>query len=277
MIGSRWLVFFFSSRRRHTRCGRDWSSDVCSSDLSRCWSPSAWSSRPRTKTSSRWRRRTSASGWSYSTWIFRSRRCRRPGASSPTTVARSPRNSPRCSAPRSGRTTATPAAHRNTSSNSSNASSPSPSKALCWPTNAPSAKPNATPSAAPEPNHPAADSGAAVACALAGDGEGGVAGWRFLDDVDLLDAGVGRPVANPVEHPLDAVLGSLEERLDGAVRPVANPAADPGLLSLPATTVPEEHALNESVHNDATADHPTVVPRPASKPDRSRHPRPACR
>src|SRR6266498_4660076 len=28
------VVFFFSSRRRHTRCGRDWSSDVCSSDLS---------------------------------------------------------------------------------------------------------------------------------------------------------------------------------------------------------------------------------------------------
>src|SRR6266498_2739679 len=27
------VVFFFSSRRRHTRCGRDWSSDVCSSDL----------------------------------------------------------------------------------------------------------------------------------------------------------------------------------------------------------------------------------------------------
>src|SRR6266498_22514 len=27
--------FFFSSRRRHTRCGRDWSSDVCSSDLRR--------------------------------------------------------------------------------------------------------------------------------------------------------------------------------------------------------------------------------------------------
>src|SRR5690554_7148837 len=26
-------VFFFSSRRRHTRCGHDWSSDVCSSDL----------------------------------------------------------------------------------------------------------------------------------------------------------------------------------------------------------------------------------------------------
>src|SRR5256884_5082396 len=27
--------FFFSSRRRHTRCSRDWSSDVCSSDLKR--------------------------------------------------------------------------------------------------------------------------------------------------------------------------------------------------------------------------------------------------
>src|SRR5438128_5511327 len=28
-------MFFFSSRRRHTRCYRDWSSDVCSSDLVR--------------------------------------------------------------------------------------------------------------------------------------------------------------------------------------------------------------------------------------------------
>src|SRR5207237_7622511 len=28
------LVFFFSSRRRHTRFKCDWSSDVCSSDLS---------------------------------------------------------------------------------------------------------------------------------------------------------------------------------------------------------------------------------------------------
>src|SRR5437899_6977525 len=26
-------IFFFSSRRRHTRCLSDWSSDVCSSDL----------------------------------------------------------------------------------------------------------------------------------------------------------------------------------------------------------------------------------------------------
>src|SRR2546429_1667132 len=29
----RLMFFFFSSRRRHTRCSRDWSSDVCSSDL----------------------------------------------------------------------------------------------------------------------------------------------------------------------------------------------------------------------------------------------------
>src|SRR5690606_40334387 len=29
-----WIIFFFfSSRRRHTRFSRDWSSDVCSSDL----------------------------------------------------------------------------------------------------------------------------------------------------------------------------------------------------------------------------------------------------
>src|SRR5207245_6317369 len=27
------FALFFSSRRRHTRCYRDWSSDVCSSDL----------------------------------------------------------------------------------------------------------------------------------------------------------------------------------------------------------------------------------------------------
>src|SRR5689334_24553733 len=28
-----WMIFFFSSRRRHTRWSCDWSSDVCSSDL----------------------------------------------------------------------------------------------------------------------------------------------------------------------------------------------------------------------------------------------------
>src|SRR6202167_6572491 len=48
------LRFFFSSRRRHTRCHGDWSSDVCSSDLkqktaSRChgdWSSDVCSSDP---------------------------------------------------------------------------------------------------------------------------------------------------------------------------------------------------------------------------------------
>src|SRR5256884_6399505 len=38
LVGGRlcqFLCFFFSSRRRHTRCSRDWSSDVCSSDLQR--------------------------------------------------------------------------------------------------------------------------------------------------------------------------------------------------------------------------------------------------
>src|SRR5204863_1659262 len=40
IVSFRWLLryacaafFFFSSRRRHTRSLRDWSSDVCSSDL----------------------------------------------------------------------------------------------------------------------------------------------------------------------------------------------------------------------------------------------------
>src|SRR5947209_17879357 len=38
MVVVRWssrvkIAFFFSSRRRHTRYWRDWSSDVCSSDL----------------------------------------------------------------------------------------------------------------------------------------------------------------------------------------------------------------------------------------------------
>src|SRR2546429_6161290 len=33
VVAARLNCFFFSSRRRHTRCSRDWSSDVCSSDL----------------------------------------------------------------------------------------------------------------------------------------------------------------------------------------------------------------------------------------------------
>src|SRR6266508_6390184 len=34
--------FFFSSRRRHTRWPRDWSSDVCSSDLRQRWFELIW-------------------------------------------------------------------------------------------------------------------------------------------------------------------------------------------------------------------------------------------
>src|SRR5271163_5219598 len=33
MVSRFFFCFFFSSRRRHTRSDRDWSSDVCSSDL----------------------------------------------------------------------------------------------------------------------------------------------------------------------------------------------------------------------------------------------------
>src|SRR5205814_7906056 len=38
--------FFFSSRRRHTRCLSDWSSDVCSSDLGGSFSESPTNPRP---------------------------------------------------------------------------------------------------------------------------------------------------------------------------------------------------------------------------------------
>src|SRR5436190_23374095 len=54
------LTFFFSSRRRHTRSLCDWSSDVCSSDLS----PAATiSSRPRSPPTSRSFARIAATGW----------------------------------------------------------------------------------------------------------------------------------------------------------------------------------------------------------------------
>src|SRR5256885_12228613 len=46
------FVFFFSSRRRHTRLQGDWSSDVCSSDLSSSWAScwAKWCSRDLTTT-----------------------------------------------------------------------------------------------------------------------------------------------------------------------------------------------------------------------------------
>src|SRR5437868_13180971 len=38
-ISRTFVLFFFSSRRRHTRSKRDWSSDVCSSDLATTYKP----------------------------------------------------------------------------------------------------------------------------------------------------------------------------------------------------------------------------------------------
>src|SRR5699024_11985325 len=37
LVCSMFVFFFFSSRRRHTRSKRDWSSDVCSSDLAQMY------------------------------------------------------------------------------------------------------------------------------------------------------------------------------------------------------------------------------------------------
>src|SRR2546430_17023742 len=60
------FFFFFSSRRRHTRFDCDWSSDVCSSDLS----------------SSARRQGGRSSGWIL--WALRCRRARGRRAASPS-------------------------------------------------------------------------------------------------------------------------------------------------------------------------------------------------
>src|SRR5205814_7421680 len=56
-------LFFFSSRRRHTRCLSDWSSDVCSSDLTekRLWSVE-WLRRTAVHPAGRRRREDEAAG-----------------------------------------------------------------------------------------------------------------------------------------------------------------------------------------------------------------------
>src|SRR5687768_17804285 len=51
------FFFFFSSKRRHTRCSRDWSSDVCSSDLAVFFAPDQRRSRGRTAIVGEWRAR----------------------------------------------------------------------------------------------------------------------------------------------------------------------------------------------------------------------------
>src|SRR2546429_6303570 len=58
------FYFFFSSRRRHTRCSRDWSSDVCSSDLNQ---EHLTMPAPLRKTSSRCVRMCATSKFSWST------------------------------------------------------------------------------------------------------------------------------------------------------------------------------------------------------------------
>src|SRR5256885_13075492 len=58
------FFFFFSSRRRHTRLQGDWSSDVCSSDLSRRSSRSKHRSSPRSDTSAATSNRWCATWWS---------------------------------------------------------------------------------------------------------------------------------------------------------------------------------------------------------------------
>src|SRR5437868_7234563 len=56
------MFFFFSSRRRHTRSKRDWSSDVCSSDLLTTFAgdETMWAALPR-DVASWWRRRVASS------------------------------------------------------------------------------------------------------------------------------------------------------------------------------------------------------------------------
>src|SRR3712207_9066192 len=59
-------MFFFSSRRRHTRYWRDWSSDVCSSDLS----STTLASKPFTVTTGTWYTlRIEANGTSLSAYV----------------------------------------------------------------------------------------------------------------------------------------------------------------------------------------------------------------
>src|SRR5690554_7694569 len=60
--------FFFSSRRRHTRCGRDWSSDVCSSDLSTQHRPGLRSANTSTRCTSCCKRTRTSSCSCNTTW-----------------------------------------------------------------------------------------------------------------------------------------------------------------------------------------------------------------
>ena len=58
------------------------------------------------------------------------------------------------------------------------------------------------------------------------DPEAGQALGRLVADVDVLDAGVGRSLADELQHPLDGAGTSLEHRLDRPVGAVGDPAGD---------------------------------------------------
>src|SRR2546430_3974773 len=69
------FLFFFSSRRRHTRFDCDWSSDVCSSDLleHRPWRFSGGSRRRRSRATDRGVGRHGRNAWvtSCESWVHR--------------------------------------------------------------------------------------------------------------------------------------------------------------------------------------------------------------
>src|SRR5690606_42060336 len=64
------LGFFFSSRRRHTRFSRDWSSDVCSSDLGHPQSSTGYRHPQSSLHCTLYYSVDSTPHWSLDTWIF---------------------------------------------------------------------------------------------------------------------------------------------------------------------------------------------------------------
>src|SRR5690606_15827903 len=64
------LGFFFSSRRRHTRFSRDWSSDVCSSDLGHPQSSTGYRHPQSSLHCTLYYSVDSTPHWPLDTWIF---------------------------------------------------------------------------------------------------------------------------------------------------------------------------------------------------------------
>src|SRR5690625_3074657 len=78
---SEWSCFFFASRRRHTSWPRDWSSDVCSSDLS-CADERACANRPTSIFATMRARMCSISSALPDTWLYSEDTCRSTRAAS---------------------------------------------------------------------------------------------------------------------------------------------------------------------------------------------------